>query len=73
MGFIFVFISCIKHQTCSSYLNKIFKEWFVFLAFKSNARKPEEKDLQEHKLTTSKLFFFPICFFTSLTEFDFGR
>lgn len=52
MVFIFVFVSCIKHQTCSSYLNKIFKEWFIFLAFKSNARKPEEKDLQEHKLTT---------------------
>lgn len=52
MGFIFVFISCIKQQTGSSYLNKIFKEWFVFLAFKNNTRKPEEKDLQEHKLTT---------------------
>lgn len=44
MVFIFVFVFCIKHQTCSSYLNKIFKEWFIFLAFKSNARKPEEKD-----------------------------
>lgn len=51
MAFISVSISCIKHQTGSSYLNKIFKEWLVLLAFKNNTRKPEEKDLQEHQLT----------------------
>lgn len=58
MAFISVSISCIKHQTGSSYLNKIFKEWLVFLAFKNNTRKPEEKDLQEHQLTARKLLSF---------------
>lgn len=73
MGFIFVFISCIKHRSGSSYLNKIVKEWFVFLAFKNNTRKPEEKDLQEHKINNLKTAFVPVCFFTFLTEFDFRR
>lgn len=49
-----------------TYLNEIFKEWFIFFAFKRNARKPEEKDLNEHRFNNLKITqLAPVLFFLS--------